>query len=85
MHARDAADQSPAEPVSGCYTCLHFSRAYLRHLFVAGEMTSATLDSLHDLRFYLDTVRRIREAVVVGSFARLRQEFRQTFSRRSQN
>ena len=84
-NARYAEDQSPAEPGCGCYTCRHFSRAYLRHLFVAGEMTSATLNSLHNLHFYLDTMRRIREAIVFGSFERLRQEFHQTFSRRSQN
>jgi queuine tRNA-ribosyltransferase len=83
-NARYAEDLSPPDPECGCYTCLHFSRAYLRHLFVAGEMTAATLNSLHNLYFYLDTMRRIREAIVFGSFEKLRQEFRQTFSRRAQ-
>jgi queuine tRNA-ribosyltransferase len=84
-NARYAEDLSPPDPECRCYTCRNFSRAYLRHLFVAGEMTAATLNSLHNLHFYLDTMRRIREAIVFGSFEKLRQEFRQTFSRRPQN
>ena len=83
-NARYAEDLSPPDPDCGCYTCRHFSRAYLRHLFVVGEMTAATLNSLHNIHFYLDTMRRIREAIVFGSFEKLRREFRQTFSRRPQ-
>ena len=83
-NARFAEDLRPPDPDCGCYTCRHFSRAYLRHLFVAGEMTAATLNSLHNLHFYLDTMRRIREAIVFGSFEKLRREFHQTFSRRPQ-
>ena len=81
-NARYAEDPLPPDPGCGCYTCRHFSRAYLRHLYIAGEMTAATLNSIHNLYFYLDTMRRIREAIVFGSFERLRQEFHQTFSRR---
>jgi len=84
-NARYAEDLSPPDPDCQCYTCRHFSRAYLRHLFVVGEMTAATLNSLHNLHFYLDTMRRIREAIVFGSFEKLRREFHQTFSRRPQN
>ena len=83
-NARYAEDMSPPDPDCRCYTCRHFSRAYLRHLFVVGEMTAATLNSLHNLHFYLDTMRRIREAIVFGSFEKLRREFHQTFSRRPQ-
>jgi queuine tRNA-ribosyltransferase len=84
-NARFAEDPLPPDPGCACYTCRHFSRAYLRHLFVVGEMGAATLNSLHNLHFYLDTMRRIREAIVFGSFEKLRQEFRQTFSRRPQH
>jgi queuine tRNA-ribosyltransferase len=84
-NARYAHDLLPPDPECGCYTCRNFSRAYLRHLFVAGEMSAATLNSLHNLYFYLDTMRQIREAIVFGSFEKLRQEFHQTFSRRAQN
>jgi queuine tRNA-ribosyltransferase len=83
-NARYAEDMSPPDPGCGCYTCHRFSRAYLRHLFIAGEMTAATLNSLHNIHFYLDTMRRIREAIVFGSFEKLRREFHQTFSRRPQ-
>ena len=78
-------DARPIDEACPCYTCRNFSRAYLRHLFVVGEMTAATLNSLHNLHFYLDTMRRIREAIVFGSFEKLRREFHQTFSRRPQN
>jgi len=83
-NARFAEDLSPPDPDCGCYTCRHFSRAYLRHLFLSGEMTAATLNTLHNLYFYLDTMRRIREAIGFGSFEKFRQEFQRTFSRRPQ-
>lgn len=81
-NARYTEDPLPPDPECGCYTCRHFSRAYLRHLYVSGEMTAATLNTLHNIYFYLDTMRRIREAITFGAFERLRQEFHQTFSRR---
>ncbi len=67
-NARYAEDESPPDPDCGCYTCRTFSRAYLRHLFLAGEMNAATLNTLHNLHFYLDTLRRIREAIRFGRF-----------------
>ena len=84
-NARFAEDPDPPDPGCLCYTCRTFSRAYLRHLYMSGEMTAATLNSLHNLHFYLDTMRRIREALVFGTFEKLRLEFHQTFSRRPRN
>jgi queuine tRNA-ribosyltransferase len=55
-----AEDQGPIDPECGCIVCRRYSRAYLRHLFVAGEALSATLNSLHNLAFYLDTMTRVR-------------------------
>jgi queuine tRNA-ribosyltransferase len=81
-NARYAEDPLPPDQDCACYTCRHFSRAYLRHLFTAGEMTGATLLTVHNLYFYLDLMRRIREALSFGSFGKLRQEFHRTFSRR---
>jgi queuine tRNA-ribosyltransferase len=81
-NARFAEDMSPPDPACGCYTCRYYSRAYLRHLFMAGEMTGSTLNTVHNLYFYLDTMRRIREAILFGTFEKLRQEFHQTYSRR---
>jgi queuine tRNA-ribosyltransferase len=84
-NARYAEDHTPPDPTCGCYTCRHFSRAYLRHLYVAGEMGAAALNTLHNLYFYLDTMRSIREAILLGTFEKLRSEFHQTFSRRLQH
>ena len=83
--AEFADDGRPPDPDCGCYTCRHFSRAYLRHLFVAGEMTGATLNTLHNLHFYLDTMRRIREAIVFGSFEKLQLELLRTLRLQPQN
>jgi queuine tRNA-ribosyltransferase len=82
-NAQYAEDDGPADPACGCYTCRHFSRAYLRHLAVTGEMNSAALNTLHNLTFYLDTLGRIREAIAFGRFEMLRQACLERFSRRS--
>jgi len=82
-NAQYAEDPRPADEGCGCYTCGHFSRAYLRHLHLAGEIASASLNTLHNLHFYLDTMRRIREAIVFGSLEELRQAFRRAYSPRS--
>jgi queuine tRNA-ribosyltransferase len=82
-NAEFSEDDGPADPACGCYTCRNFSRAYLRHLFRAGEMTGGTLNTLHNLSFYLDTMRRIREAIAFGRFEDFRQGFHQTFTRRA--
>ena len=83
--AQYASDDRPPDPSCRCYTCRHFSRAYLRHLYLAREITASTLNTLHNLHFYLDTMKRIGEAIVFGRFETFRQDFRQTFSRRSQS
>ena len=81
-NARYAEDREPPDSDCRCYTCRSFSRAYLRHLFMSQEMAAATLLSVHNLYFYLDLMRRIRDAISFDSFGKLRQEFHQTFSRR---
>ena len=78
-NARHAEDDGPVDEGCGCYTCRRFSRAYLRHLFIAGEMTAGTLNTVHNLFFYLDTMQRVREAIAFGTFEKFRQEFRRTF------
>jgi queuine tRNA-ribosyltransferase len=82
-NARYAEDDSPPDPACTCYTCRTASRAYLRHLFMAGEIAACTLNTLHNLNFYLDTMRRIRESVAFGRFESFRQAFHQSFSRQS--
>ena len=79
-NARYAEDDSPADPDCACYTCRTFSRAYLRHLFAVNELNAATLNTLHNLNFYLDTLRRIRESLTFGRFESFKVAFRQKLS-----
>ena len=74
-NARYARDPEPLDPDCGCSVCGRFSRAYLRHLYQAGEMLAATLLSHHNLAFYLDTMRRVRQSIQLGQFDRFRREF----------
>jgi queuine tRNA-ribosyltransferase len=55
-----AEDESPIDPACSCMVCQRYTRAYLRHLFVAKEPLGATLNSIHNLSFYLDTMTRVR-------------------------
>ncbi|HVG52808.1 MAG TPA: tRNA guanosine(34) transglycosylase Tgt [Vicinamibacterales bacterium] len=82
-NARYAEDDRPLDPACGCYTCRHHSRAYLRHLHLAGEMTAGALNTLHNLSFYLDTMRRIRDAIAFRTFDIFRQGFLRSASRLS--
>ncbi len=81
-NARYADDLRPPDPECECPTCRRHSRAYLRHLYMVGEMTAATLNTVHNVHFYLDTMRAIRKAIEFGTFDHFRQEFHRTFSRR---
>jgi queuine tRNA-ribosyltransferase len=74
-NAKYAEDDGPLDPECGCYTCRRHSRGYLRHLYMAGEMSAGALNTLHNLSFYLDTMRRIREAILFRTFEKFRQEF----------
>jgi len=81
-HARYADDPQPLDPACGCETCRCHSRAYLRHLFLSGEMAAGILNTLHNLHFYLDTMRQIGKAIEFGTFETFKREFLHTFSRR---
>jgi queuine tRNA-ribosyltransferase len=80
-NARYAGDAGPLDPACSCYTCRTHSRAYLRHLFVSGEIGAAVLNTIHNLRFYLDTMARVRQAIVFGTLESLRQSLQAMFSR----
>ena len=67
-HARYRDDPAPLDPNCSCYTCRNHSRAYLRHLFQAGEILFATLATLHNLHHYLDIMGRIRQSILLGQF-----------------
>jgi queuine tRNA-ribosyltransferase len=75
-----AEDDGPPDPECSCYTCRTCSRAYLRHLFATGEINASTLNTLHNLHFYLDTLRRIRDAIAFGRFESFRLAFLQRLS-----
>jgi len=66
-NAAYAEDERPLDPACGCLTCRRYSRAYLRHLFMAGEYLSATLNTVHNVSFYLDTMCKIRESIKLDS------------------
>ncbi len=74
-NARYAADTGPVDPDCGCYTCRHYSRAYLRHLDRCGEMLGPRLATLHNLHHYLDLMARMRTAIEGGVFAAFRAAF----------
>jgi queuine tRNA-ribosyltransferase len=76
-----AEDDRPPDPACDCYTCRSCSRAYLRHLYMAGEINASTLNTLHNLNFYLDTLRRIRDAIAFGRFESFRLALHQSLSR----
>lgn len=72
---RYARDPAPLDPDCGCEACRHFSRAYLRHLFVTRELLAHRLLSVHNVTFYLDLMRSVRRAIAEGSFAAFRARF----------
>jgi queuine tRNA-ribosyltransferase len=74
-NAAYAHDPRPLDPECDCYTCARFSRAYLRHLFAAGELLAMRLASLHAVHHMLRLMRRAREAIRAGRYAAFRDEF----------
>jgi len=64
--ARYAQDPGPLDPNCGCRVCRRYSRAYLRHLYASNEVLAQVLNTLHNLSFYLDTMRRVRHSISLG-------------------
>jgi queuine tRNA-ribosyltransferase len=73
-NARYVADQAPLDPNCNCSVCKRYTRAYLRHLFAAGEITAAILATHHNVHFYLDIMRQIREAISFGYLEKFASE-----------
>ncbi len=65
-------DPNPLDPECDCYTCRNYSRAYLRHLFLSGEILSSRLNSIHNLHFYFTLMKRARNAILEGRWAEFR-------------
>jgi queuine tRNA-ribosyltransferase len=74
-NAQYARDPTPVDPFCGCYTCQNFSRAYLRHLFMAGEILASTLNTVHNLHFYLDFMKKIRDFIRQNRFVEFKTQF----------
>ena len=74
-NAEYATDFSPPDPECGCPTCLNYTRAYLRHLFKAGEISALRLATLHNVHFMLTLLVQIREAILSGRYPEFKQWF----------
>jgi queuine tRNA-ribosyltransferase len=74
-NARFATDTRPLDEHCSCSVCHRHSRALIRHLYLAGEMLASILLTHHNLAFFLDTMRRVRQAIRSGQFAKFRREF----------
>ena len=81
-NAKYATDLQPIDPECDCPVCRRFSRAYIRHLFVADEMLAMRLGVMHNLYFYNRLMERIRESLDNGTFAAFRSEYSEKLSRR---
>ena len=74
-NARYAGDQTPLDESCSCAVCRRHTRAYLRHLYQSGEMLASILLTHHNLAFFLDTMKCVRQAIRSGQFAEFRREF----------
>jgi len=81
-HEKYKKDFSPLDPSCDCYTCRNFTKAYLRHLFVAEEITSYVLNTIHNLRFYLKLMEDTRKAIEEGRFHNFKGEILEKVTRR---
>ena len=79
-NARFAADKKPLDDACRCSVCRRHSRAFIRHLYLAGEMLASILLTHHNLAFFLDTMRHVRQAIRSGQFAKFRREFTEQLS-----
>jgi len=77
-HSKYKEDHEPIDPTCGCSVCRTYSRAYLRHLFISNEILSSVLNTTHNLYFYLDTIRRIRQFIEFHRFDEILAETRRT-------
>lgn len=73
------ADPEPLDPECVCYTCRNYSRAYLRHLFLAREILSMRLNTIHNLHFYLNFMEGMREAISAGTFGQFKKKWGAVF------
>jgi queuine tRNA-ribosyltransferase len=74
-NARYRGDNAPVDSECDCYTCRNYSRAYLRHLFIAGEILAIVLNTIHNIRYFMNLMERIREAIRNDTYSAFRDDF----------
>jgi len=77
-NSRFKYDTKPIESDCQCYTCKNFSRAYLRHLYMAKELLAYRLNTIHNIFYYLNLMKRIRDAISNGEFSEFKKDFYRT-------
>jgi len=80
-NAKFKRDFTPLDPKCKCYTCKNFTRAYLRHLFIANEILAHRLHTIHNLHFYLSLMRGIRRSIIDGTFIKLKSDINSLISK----
>jgi queuine tRNA-ribosyltransferase len=76
-NAVHADDPGPIDPECGCYTCRHYSRAYLRHLYLARELLSYRLHTWHNLYYFMELMEEMRQAIAERRFPDFKKDFYQ--------
>lgn len=87
VHIKNACNQRDPNPLDekcACYTCRNYSRAYLRHLYLQGEILGARLLTIHNLHFYIDLMRQMREAILAQRFDEFRRSFYSSYAKSSE-
>ena len=79
-NAKYIDDESPLDPDCTCTTCATVSRAYLRHLYVNDEIAAMVYNTVHNVWFYLDLMRKVRQAIASNSYGSFRDSFLSRFS-----
>jgi len=79
-NARYRLDQEPVDPNCTCLVCRRYTRSYLRHLYISGEIVSSILNTYHNLYFYLDLMRKIRQSIALNSLTELERKFHDRYA-----
>jgi len=74
-NARYRRDGSPVDIECDCYTCRNYSRAYLRHLFISGEILGLVLNTIHNIRYFMNLMKKIRDAIRSDNYSAFRKDF----------
>lgn len=79
-NSRYRLDEAPLDPECGCFVCRRYSRAYLRHLFAGGEILASILNTYHNLYFYLDLLRKVRQSIALDSLGELERNLQERYT-----